>query len=327
MARKKKKEEIQTQEDKATQVTKVRGEYSGLANSADPHWHFDIYSLLIGPQELYFGHEVQVNVNIVETVKIATDSGEIEKCYISPTKRRGVERRTLLWAPAKDTSKGPLLTDSLECGIPLTCMEDNCPICRIFGGLETGEKTFIGRYIHAGGVAIQPQLPEEKQRAMHPSQMNNNPRENSPQPFKREYNEPGLLYSISNHAFSVTEKEFSAAAYAFINSLIRLGAGNPKGLWFYEESDFLDNTRQPLFVVDKYWVPKGRRPVVPPYIDKIKEAEGIFKTNAQIVNGGQVQNGVATAQYFTRYLGQKALEQLQEWADTFAKEYLDQAST
>jgi len=53
-----------------------------------PRLHFDIYAIFEGPQELYFGHEVQ-NVN-VETVKLSTKDGRsLEKCYISPTKRRG----------------------------------------------------------------------------------------------------------------------------------------------------------------------------------------------------------------------------------------------
>jgi len=29
----------------------------------NPRLHFDIYAILEGSQELYFGHEVQVNVN------------------------------------------------------------------------------------------------------------------------------------------------------------------------------------------------------------------------------------------------------------------------
>jgi len=38
--------------------------------------HFDIYAIFEGPQELYFGHEVQVNVNLVETVKLSTKMGD-----------------------------------------------------------------------------------------------------------------------------------------------------------------------------------------------------------------------------------------------------------
>ena len=68
---------------------------SGLENySDDPRFHFDIYAILEGGQELFFGHETQVNVNIVEMVTIALsdsngDGSELEKCYLSPTKRRG----------------------------------------------------------------------------------------------------------------------------------------------------------------------------------------------------------------------------------------------
>ena len=89
---------------------------SGLEDySNEPRFHFDIYAILEGGQELFFGHETQVNVNIVETVTIALpdtngDNSELEKCYLSPTKRRGVERRALIWAP---TGNG-LLGDTLK---------------------------------------------------------------------------------------------------------------------------------------------------------------------------------------------------------------------
>jgi hypothetical protein len=64
---------------------------TGLPQSGERRWHFDVYAVLEGPQELYFGHETQVNVNMVETVHIDTgqiDEGGnslvIEKCYMSP---------------------------------------------------------------------------------------------------------------------------------------------------------------------------------------------------------------------------------------------------
>ena len=139
---------------------------TGLPKVDKPRYHFYIYAVLEGPQELYFGHEVQVNISIVETVRIATDEGEIEKCYISPTKRRGVERRSLIWAPVQ--SEGVLLGEKLGCGIPHTCAQPTCPICAVFGGLittatevevmgETRERkgmTTIGRLVHGGGVCL-----------------------------------------------------------------------------------------------------------------------------------------------------------------------------
>ena len=42
---------------------------SGLPQAKSQRYHFDIYAILEGTQELYFGHEVMVNVNMVETVK------------------------------------------------------------------------------------------------------------------------------------------------------------------------------------------------------------------------------------------------------------------
>ena len=109
---------------------------SGLEDYSDkPRFHFDIYAILEGGQELFFGHETQVNVNIVETVTIASpdnngEGSELEKCYLSPTKRRGVERRTLIWAP---TGNG-LLGDSLNCGIPHTCSKAEWPDLSRFWG-------------------------------------------------------------------------------------------------------------------------------------------------------------------------------------------------
>ena len=209
---------------------------TGLPRSEERRWHFDIYAMFEGPQELYFGHETQVNVNMVETVHIDTgrtdESGRslvVEKCYLSPTKRRGVERRTLIWAPLAD---GRLLGDKLGCGIPHTCTQPDCPICAVYGGLITSDveveagvpgapkrkaTTFIGRLVHGGGVAVQVIEPSEKQRAMHPSMLLKEPGvAPTPTPFKRQYNEPALLYPVYNHAMSVSEAEFGSVAYAFL---------------------------------------------------------------------------------------------------------------
>ena len=205
---------------------------TGLESQSDqPRFHFDIYAVLEGGQELYFGHETQVNVNIVEKVTIQTPEGkELEKCYLSPTKRRGVERRALIWAPKENGFLG----DSLNCGVPHTCSQPKCPICRVFGGLITskteveGESssreatTMIGRLTHGGGVAIQALDPGEKQRAMHPSKLHQQGDE-APMPFKREYNEPGLLYPVYNHCLSMTESEFASVAYAFLGALRSVG--------------------------------------------------------------------------------------------------------
>lgn len=115
-------------------------------------------------------------------------------------------------------------------------------------------------------------------------------------------------------------------AYAFLNALPRLGAGNPKGLSFYEEEGFIEGAgRQPWLVVDRYLVPRGRRPVVPPHITQVPEACRIFRGNAHHVEGGKVNGSVIQADHFTRYLGQAALKQLQDWAAQFAEEYLTEA--
>lgn len=307
---------------------------TGLNPADARRWHFDIYALLEGPQELYFGHETRVNVNVVETVKIDAGNGApLEKCYISPTKRRGVERRTLIWAPLAD---GRLLGDRLNCGIPHTCTRQECPICRIYGGLITGDimveeekrnaSTFIGRLVHGGGVAVQELGPEEKQRAMHPSMLTKAPgAEPTPTPFKREYNEPGLLYPVYNHAMSVSEMEFSAAAYAFLESLARMGAGNPKGIRIYE--DRLLDAVQPLLVLDRYLVPLGKRPVLSPGETGKAEAIAQFTANAISVKEAKMSANtfvetVNDKLLFSRWIGQAALTQLQQYAADFVLAHL-----
>lgn len=304
---------------------------SGLTQTDQPRYHFDIYAILEAPQELYFGHETQVNVNMVETVKIATDD-VIEKCYISPTKRRGVERRSLIWAPLP--SSGILLGDKLGCGIPHTCAQPDCPICAVYGGLITsntevdvlGKKesrkatTTIGRLVHGGGVAIQPIEPSEKQRAMHPSALHRDDSSVTPMPFKRQYNEPALLYPVYNHCMSVTEQEFQAVAYAFLDSLARLGAGNPKGVHIVEQS--LLNVRQPLLVVDCYLAPLGKRPVISPAITQIETAVADFASAATWVHGQTIVTTTSMTKrnertVFTRWLGNDALVKLQEYATGF----------
>jgi hypothetical protein len=289
---------------------------SGLPQANSQRYHFDIYAILEGAQELYFGHEVMVNVNMVETVRLVLPNGEgIEKCYFSPTKRRGIERRCLLWAPCPN---GKMLGENLDCHIPKTCAKPECPICSVYGGLIVGKQTLIGRLTHGGGVAIQRLLPEEKQRAMHPSAIVNDPSANSPQPFKRQYNEPGLLYPVYNHCLSITEQEFRAVAYAFLDSLARIGSGNPKGASIYEANG------KPLLVVDKYLVPHGTRPVLSPTEVSVEDAVHKFQDKARSVNGGNWNGDYATAGNgnFERWFGSAAHQKLQGWADAFVNDVL-----
>jgi hypothetical protein len=291
---------------------------SGLAQTDQTRYHFDIYAILEAPQELYFGHETQVNVNMVETVRIATDDEAIEKCYISPTKRRGVERRSLIWAPLP--SSGILLGDKRGCGIPHTCAQPDCPICAVYGGLITSntEVDVLGK--KENRKAIQPIEPSEKQRAMHPSAIHRDDSSITPMPFKRQYNEPALLYPVYNHCMSVTEQEFQAVAYAFLDSLARLGAGNPKGVHIVEQS--LLNVQQPLLVVDCYLAPLGKRPVISPTITQIETAVADFASAATWVHGQNIATTTSTTKrhertVFTRWLGNDALVKLQEYATGF----------
>jgi hypothetical protein len=281
----------------------------------NPRLHFDIYAILEGSQEMYLGHEVQVNVNIVETVKLATKDGRsLEKCYISPTKRRGVERRCLIWAPVKS---GVLLGDKQDCGIPNTCALPTCPICASYGGLIAGKKTLIGRVTHGGGVAIQDIYPQEKQRAMHPAILSNDmsKKEEKPTLFKRQYNQPGILYPVSNHGVSITDKEFASVAYAFLDALPRIGSGNPKGIAIAEET----KTKIPLLVVDRYLVPRGKRPIISPSITDPQEAIADFIRLSTILgtSGDHLE-----LPHFDRWIGDAALAKLQDYSGQFVDEVL-----
>ncbi len=281
---------------------------SGLPESADPRRHYDIYAILEAPQELYFGDEKEVNVNVIEKVRVMIDGKEYEKCYISPTKRRGVERRCLLWS---DAGSKPLM-DKIECGIPDTCCKNTCPVCCVFGGLEAGQKTFIGRLTHSGGVSVSSQIALEKQRAMHPALIYKEKNDN-PMPYRKEYAQPGLLYPVSNHCLSITENEFSTVAYAFLMSLNRLGAGNPKGVAFART--LWGNEEQPLLVVDEYRVPMGDRPIISPSITDNDKAKAEFIKLAEKVTPGDES-------LFKRCTGYAALQRLQLASAVFEEKYL-----
>ena len=288
---------------------------SGLPKTSEARKHYDIYAILEAPQELYFGDEKEVNVNVIEKVRVWTPEGVQEKCYISPTKRRGVERRCVLWSDAG----GTLLMDKLDCGIPKTCCKYTCPVCSVFGGLEAGKKTFIGRLTHSGGVAVASQIALEKQRAMHPALIYKETND-TPMPFRKEYAQPGLLYPVSNHCLSITENEFSTVAYAFLMSLNRLGAGNPKGVLlaravWKDQKDETDETQQPLLVVDEYRVPMAERPVISPSITDNATAIAMF-----IELGSDKPNNLGAV--FSRTTGKAALSQLQQFALKFEKSYL-----
>jgi hypothetical protein len=280
-------------------------------NAQNPRLHFDIYAILEGSQELYLGHEVQVNVNLVEIVKLTTKDGQsLEKCYISPTKRRGVERRCLIWAPHKS---GVLMGDKLKCGIPATCAEPDCPICSCYGGLLPGKKTLIGRVTHGGGVAVQDIYPVEKQRAMHPSRLASpeTGKDETPTPFKRQYNQPGILYPVSNHALSVTDQEFASVAYAFLDALPRIGSGNPKGIAIAEDSD-----QMPLLVVDRYLVPRGKRPIISP---SVTNPEIAIRDFVRLARTPEANADYINLPHFERWIGNEALKKLQDYSSQFVE--------
>lgn len=267
-----------------------------------PRKNVDIYALLEAPQELYFGLEPRIELNIIETVKVpagASPDEHILKAYISPTKRRGIERRALLYMPINISGVTKTLGDIIECGIPHTCCKPECVVCNIFGGLiPKEEKSIQSRVYHGGGVAVQPIKPEEKIRTRVPSffrkslkteetQEKQSQDEETmknminsianryglkerefmfPTPFRREYAQPGLVYPIYNHGILLDRTEIAAVYYAFLISHQMLGAGTPKGAGLLEAewTHGGRSERGPALVIDEYLVPLGRRPIISP---------------------------------------------------------------
>jgi len=152
---------------------------------------------------------------------------------------------------------------------------------------------------------------------MHPSDLVRSGKDQeNPTPFRREYNQPGLYYPVYNHALSVSEEDFAAAAYAFLNMLPRVGAGNPKGARILADGEF-----GPYLVLDRYLVPKGARPIISPHQTVEPALEG-FRKVAWQVRGLSIENGKAADDYFTRWVGEAALAELERLAQVFADKYL-----
>jgi hypothetical protein len=143
---------------------------------------------------------------------------------------------------------------------------------------------------------------------MHPARLVNQ-KDETPIPFKRQYNQPGLLYPISNHALRVTDQEFASVAYAFLDSLARIGSGNPKGVALAESDD-----KMPLVVVDRYLVPRGKRPVISPSVISPEEAITDFIRLARTPDNSTDHIALA---HFDRWIGDAALEKLQDYSSQF----------
>lgn len=106
----------------------------------------DIYALLEVSQEIFFGNIPGVNKMPTETVWVSTGekSQSMEKVYFSPTKRRGVDRRTLLWTKVTLGNDEKQYQHAVNCGLPRTCRI--CTVCKLYGGISTERRgTFIKR--------------------------------------------------------------------------------------------------------------------------------------------------------------------------------------
>ena len=148
---------------------------------------------------------------------------------------------------------------------------------------------------------------------MHPALIYKEKDEN-PMPYRKEYAQPGLLYPVSNHCLSISSDEFGTVAYAFLMSLNRLGAGNPKGVSFARAA-WDGQEEEPLLVVDEYRVPLGERPIVSPSVSDNATAIGTFIKLAKSVS-------LDAADKFSRSTGNEALRKLQDAAKVFEQKHL-----
>lgn len=371
----------------------------------------DIYALLEAPQEIFFGNIPGVNKMPTETVRVSSSNKDngVEKVYFSPTKRRGVDRRTLLWTKVMTKNGEKQYQEAVGCGLPKTCRV--CAVCRLYGGISTerrgtfiereegqsdedfiskimeelgfptsekpllekllesvGEKNQIkletlkrtvdnwlkgkskgaitqeeidakkdilenlsksiqllieeekrplsitSRIEYGGGVAIQPLPPEWKQRLSTSSYIES--MEDVSTPFKKQYGQPSLLFPVYYHMFFVDEDEIGLAAYAFLNSLPRYGAGHPKGFNFhYNKFNEKSEKTEPMIVIDEYLIPQGDRPIVSTLINSVEEAIKDFRRKALNVNNGVVGDGKIESKHFIRYYGEKAYVRLKELSE------------
>lgn len=284
--------------------------------------HYDIYAIVYTPQEVHFGHEKQINLNVVETVKVAKNSGDDYdlKLYFSPTKRRGVERRSVLWMPVGDE----YYYDVVDCHIPRTCC--SCILCHVFGGLdhEVRKRSITSRVTQGGGVAVQPLPPEIKQRLVVSADLNRKieraggggEEDTSATPFKKEYAEPGIWFPITTHCTSLTEEEFGLVAYAFLDAMRRYSAGHPKGGWIVNGE--VNGEERPLIVVDAYRAPQVNRPLVAPTTNSTEAALNEFRHGIPIDNSWGNNEAISDGNgLFTRYYGKAALKFLEENSANF----------
>jgi len=287
--------------------------------------HYDIYAIVYTPQEVHFGHEKQINLNVVETVKVAKNSGDDYdlKLYFSPTKRRGVERRSVLWMPVGDEYYYKMV----ECCIPQTCC--SCILCDVFGGLDNRVRniSITSRVTQGGGVAVQPLPPEIKQRLVVSADLKRKieragegeGEDTSATPFKKEYAEPGIWFPITTHCTSLTKEEFGLVAYGFLDAMRRYSAGHPKGGWIVNGE--VNGEERPLIVVDTYRAPQVNRPLVAPTTNDTETALDQFQRGIPIDGSwGNIEiihKESCGSKLFTRYYGEAALKFLEENSANF----------
>ncbi|MCW4017776.1 MAG: hypothetical protein NWF00_03730 [Candidatus Bathyarchaeota archaeon] len=209
--------------------------------------------------------------------------------------------------------------------------------------------SIASRVIQAGGVAIQELTPAIKQRLSSPFYVVNGKigqynveeikkmlqergvtgdtlnRLSQPMPYEKEY--VTGLFSIYWHAYYLeTSKkkeskmsEPQMVAFSFLETWKRIGAGHPKGAEI-KEAEILGKP-QPLIVVDVYYKPLGKRPIISVSESNEKTAIETFIRKAMIVNGKKnTENRITISEnepkviLFERFIGDTAEDFLRKLA-------------
>lgn len=274
-----------------------------------------IYAILEAPQELYFGSHSEKNLNVLEKVVLDIEVVEggrviqkrIVKPYYSPTKQRGIERRTIAYSLVKTRSGlvpyykyfnlGIDVTDTYSNGVP----DPRDILTFLWGATWTRPTAYIrGRIGYGGGVAVQGTF-ERKQRnrvdyniyeavtktskeggESEEQEAGDEGYETAQTLWMKEYAEPHLLIPVVRHGMllGVENYEPHAVAYAFLQSLALAGAGTPKSISILEAYWLDGNRRDKAIVVDiGPWLLLEPVTISPAIMSPV-EALGIFREKA-----------------------------------------------
>jgi len=96
-----------------------------------------------------------------------------------------------------------------------------------------------------------------------------------------------------------------------LDALPRIGSGNPKGISIAES----DNQ---MLVLDRL-VPRGKRPIISP---SVTDAEIAIQDFIRLARTPQTNSDRIQTTYFERWIGDAALEKLQDYSSSFVDNVL-----